>query len=102
MNEVKPFIFLLFVSFTSFGQTAQYKKEYTAARVSTPPKIDGFLEDSCWLNVPVATDFTQSEPNPGIPSRQRTEFKLVYDNSAIYISAMMYDTHPDSILCEMS
>ena len=94
---------ILFVSTSlfSFTQTPQ-KKEYTAVRISSSPKIDGVLDDSCWMNVAIATDFTQSEPNPGNSSRQKTEVKFVYDNFFIYISAMMYDTHPDSILCELS
>ncbi len=85
----------------SFAQTP-VKKEYTATRISSHPKIDGVLDDSCWINIPVATDFVQSDPNPGLSSRLKTEVKFVYDNSFIYISAMMYDTHPDSILRELS
>lgn len=96
------FSILILYSFYSFSQTAGNKKEYTAVRISSSPKIDGLLDDSCWRNIPVATDFIQTEPNPELPSRQKTEVKLVYDNSFIYIGAMMYDTHPDSILCELS
>lgn len=102
MKGVLLLVFFLFVSLFSFSQNVSAKKEYTAVRISNPPKIDGMLDDSCWMNVAVAADFIQSKPNPGIPSSQRTEVKLVYDNSAIYIGAMMYDTHPDSILREMS
>jgi len=102
MKRVSLFIFLVSVSLYSFGQSTPQKKEYTATRISSPPKIDGVLDDSCWLNIPIAADFTQTEPNPGNPSRQKTEVKFVYDNNAIYIGAMMYDTHPDSMLQELS
>src|SRR5207249_4794521 len=44
----------------------------------------------------------QFTPNPGKPSFQRTEVKTIYDNSAVYVAAMMYDTSPDSILHELS
>ena len=96
------FLLCISISYCSFGQTASPKKEYTASRISSPPKIDGLLDDSCWMNIPIAADFIQAEPNPNLPSRQRTEVKVIYDNNAVYIGAMMYDTHPDSILCEMS
>lgn len=107
MKRVSLFFFVIvFVTLSgvemSFSQSIPAKKEYIAVRISSPPKIDGILDDSCWINVAVATDFVQTEPNPGLSSNVKTEVKLVYDNSAIYISAMMYDPHPDSILCEMS
>jgi hypothetical protein len=102
MKKNLLFIFLVSISFFYFGQATSQKKEYTATRILHPPKIDGILDDSCWLNIPVATDFIQWEPNPGSPSRQKTEVKLVYDNSAIYIGAFLYDTSPDSILKELS
>ncbi|MFH1004925.1 MAG: DUF5916 domain-containing protein [Bacteroidota bacterium] len=97
---------LLLVSFCLIGtflfSQSPAKKEYTATRVSHPPKINGLLDDSCWMNIPIATDFIQTSPNPGNPSFQKTEVKVVYDNSAIYVAAMMYDTAPDSILHELS
>ena len=94
--------FFVFYFYQSGFAQAPVKKEYNTVRISSPPKIDGLLDDSIWKNIPVASDFTQSEPNPGLPSRMKTEVKFAYDNSAIYIGAMMYDTHPDSILCELS
>jgi len=53
--------------------------------------MDGNLDDSAWLNVPVLTDFIQNFPSFGIPVSKRTEVKIVYDNSAIYIGAYLYD-----------
>lgn len=102
MKRASLFLFLVFVSLYSFAQTALQKKEYTTVRISSPPKIDAVLDDSCWMNIAIATDFIQTEPNPGLASNVKTEVKLVYDNAAIYICAMMYDPHPDSILCELS
>ncbi len=91
---------LLFIHFAAFSQ--QKKKECVCTRCLHAPKIDGDLGDSAWKNAPVATDFIQSAPNPGQPSRLRTEVRMLYDNTAIYVSAMMYDPHPDSILHELS
>ncbi|MBI3503031.1 MAG: carbohydrate binding family 9 domain-containing protein [Bacteroidetes bacterium] len=102
--------FLLFSAFASSvfsnsknsDSTQTSKKEYTAVRISHPPKIDADLNDSCWMNIPVATDFIQSQPNPLLPSRKKTDVKLAYDNNAIYVLAIMYDSSPDSILHELS
>jgi hypothetical protein len=72
-----------------------------AVRVKTAPKIDGLLDDEAWKDVPVATDFLQSDPDYKSPATQKTEVKVVYDDDAIYIGAYMYDTHPDSVLHEL-
>ena len=69
-----------------------------AIRVTTPPKIDGELNEAVWDNIPVATDFFQFDPYNGEPATQKTEIKIVYNDNALFIGAMMFDTAPDSIL----
>ena len=76
-------------------------KTYTTMRVTTPIKIDGILNDEGWKNIPVANDFIQLDPTEGNPVTQKTEVRITYDNVAVYVSAMMYDNAPDSILHEL-
>jgi hypothetical protein len=47
----------------------------------------------------VATDFVMFEPDNGkpIPNDKKLKVKIVYDNNAIYISALLYDNEPDKI-----
>lgn len=73
------------------------RKEYTASRAEKSPKIDGILDDDAWKNVPATSSFTQSSPVSGLPVKNPTEVKIIYDNTAIYIYAMMYDNACDSI-----
>jgi hypothetical protein len=68
-----------------------------AVRVETAPVVDGQLEDEAWLLAPVQTGFTQRDPDPGKPASERTEFRIVYDDEAIYIGAMCFDREPDKI-----
>lgn len=70
-------------------------------RSALAPKIDGFGTDSCWLQAPEINDFVQQQPNPGMPSRQRTSVRIIYDDQAIYILAEMHDNAPDSILKQL-
>ena len=81
---------------------AQEVKKFTAVRTDNSPKIDGILNDRVWTEVKAASGFTEFKPVPGrIESHdRRTEVKIVYDNSAIYIGARMYD-EPDSIVREV-
>ncbi|MGZ4158061.1 MAG: carbohydrate binding family 9 domain-containing protein, partial [Bacteroidia bacterium] len=92
--------FILFI--IPIGLFAQIHKKMSAQRVSQSPKIDGVLDDEAWVNVPPADNFIQQAPKPGRPSSKKTEIKIVYDDAAIYIGAMMYDDHADSILHELS
>jgi hypothetical protein len=73
------------------GQVFSQSKSIQAVKASHPPKIDGVLDDAAWNDVPAATDFIQNFPSYGSPASQRTVVKIVYDNSAIYIGAYLYD-----------
>lgn len=66
-------------------------KSLQAVKTSQAPKIDGSLDDGAWVNAPLMTDFIQNFPTFGLPVSQKTEVKILYDNSAIYIGAYLYD-----------
>src|SRR6202171_214311 len=54
--------------------------------------IDGRLDDPAWAAATPITELTQSSPDEGKPASQRTEVRILYDASAIYIGARMYDS----------
>lgn len=80
------------------------RKVYKATRIATEPKIDGKPFEEIWNTVATGGNFTQSEPNNGKPEREthKTEFKIAYDDSAIYVAGFMYDNDPESILRQFS
>jgi hypothetical protein len=69
-----------------------------AVRLQEQIVIDGLLSEPVWGNEFAFTDFTQKEPNQGIPSTLRTEVRVAYNDAAIYIGARMHDDSPDSIM----
>lgn len=75
------------VQATALSQTRTLKP----VKVSAAPVIDGSLNDSAWMNVPVAADFVASSPVFGGPASQRTVVKVIYDNDAVYVGAYMFD-----------
>ncbi|WP_343522659.1 DUF5916 domain-containing protein [Pedobacter sp.] len=95
-------LFFIFICAFSRAQDISKQKQLDAKRTSKTPRIDGVLDDECWINVPIATDFIQIRPNPGKVETKdrRTEMKVLYDDVAIYVYARMYD-HPDSVLHEL-
>ena len=70
----------------------------SAALVTEPPTIDGRLNDSAWNDAPVLSDFVQREPVEGEPVSERTEIRIIYDESALYVGAWMFVEDPSTIV----
>lgn len=100
MKPGLPLVCLLCVA--TLTCVAQNVKKMNALRTENAPKIDGVLDDGVWARAAAANEFVELRPVPGrVESRERgTEIKILYDNSAIYVSARMYE-HPDSIAREL-
>src|SRR6266705_5948449 len=81
------FIPLLLLYTIAFPQS----KSLVAIKAEQAPKIDGELNDAVWDKAPAATNFIQKFPNSGFPSSVKTNVKILYDNSAIYIGAYLFD-----------
>ncbi|MFL5762588.1 MAG: DUF5916 domain-containing protein [Bacteroidia bacterium] len=95
-------ILLLLIVVLSFRLGAQEKKILHAERVSSAPHIDGVLDDEAWKSAAPGENFIQRAPKPGEASKKKTEVRIIYDDVAVYVGAMMYDNHPDSVLHELS
>src|SRR4051812_34582292 len=54
--------------------------------------IDGRLDDAAWGAATPITELVQSVPDEGKPPSQKTEIRILYDATAIYIGARMYDS----------
>ena len=78
------------------------KRELQAVRISTAPKLDGLLDEAVWQTAPIATKFYELEPTPGRAEKHPTEVRVLYDDAAIYVGAIMHDVAQDSILRELS
>jgi hypothetical protein len=78
------------------------KRIYNATRITAAPVINGELDDEAWLQGGWGGDFVQFEPLEGVPPKQKTEFKILYDDHNIYIAIKAYDTAPDSIVRRMT
>ncbi|MDB5121372.1 MAG: hypothetical protein JWN56_2590 [Sphingobacteriales bacterium] len=98
---LKLSLFLFLISSLSLA-SAQEVKKITAVRTEKAPKIDGLIDDEVWKNVPVASGFIEFRPVPNTKEKddRKTEVKIIYDNSAVYVSARMFD-NPDSIAHEL-
>ncbi|MCC3151635.1 DUF5916 domain-containing protein [Hymenobacter sp. BT770] len=82
--------------------TAGPKRQLGAVRIKEAMKIDGVLDEAAWQTAPVATNFIQQRPNPGVPEKLATEVRVLYDDAAIYVGAVMHDLSQDSIPRELT
>jgi hypothetical protein len=99
MKKILSHLFFFLLCFHLHAQDSL--KNFKATRIISPPKIDGILDDEAWKSSEVISDFIQNTPNEGKQPAQKTEVRILYDDFAIYVNAMMYDTAPDSILHEL-
>ena len=65
-----------------------------AVRVDQPPKLDGELDDEVWQRATPIDEFTQQEPNEGQPATDRTEVRVIYTRSALFIGVRAYANEP--------
>jgi hypothetical protein len=76
---------------------ADSTRSILAIRTTEPIKIDGRLTERVWQRGG-ETGFVQRLPDEGLPSSQKTEAWVAYDDDALYVGVKLYDTQPDSIV----
>jgi hypothetical protein len=93
-------LLLLLSSVFGFSQKKTLKTTFITDNIT----IDGKIDEEIWKSAPIANDFIMFQPDNGkaIPENKRTEVKVLYDNDAIYIAALMYDNEPTKILREIT
>src|SRR5690554_193870 len=66
------------------------------------PTLDGRLDEAVWAEAPAATGFVQLEPDAGEPATERTEARVLYDGSALYVGFRCYVRDPATIVAPLS
>ncbi|SVD83056.1 uncharacterized protein METZ01_LOCUS435910, partial [marine metagenome] len=69
-----------------------------AVRVPEGPIIDGSMEDAVWQRAPVIDQFIQQEPAEGAPATERTEVRVLYDESNLYVGVRAFDSESNAII----
>ncbi|MBE0713881.1 MAG: hypothetical protein IH583_16020, partial [Candidatus Aminicenantes bacterium] len=65
--------------------------ELKAVRVKEGPKVDGLLTDTAWQAASAITGFRMVEPRPGEDPSEKTEARVLYDDTSLYIGVYCYD-----------
>ena len=55
------------------------------------------MDDLVWQLAPVFSGFVQRDPDEGEPATEKTEFRVLYTDDALYIGVRAYDSNVDEI-----
>ncbi|MGZ8455412.1 MAG: DUF5916 domain-containing protein [Gemmatirosa sp.] len=73
-----------------------------AAATPSAPKIDGRLDEAAWAGAQPAGDFVQAVPTAGAAATERSEVRVLYDRTSLYVGYRLYDSRPDSIARQLA
>ncbi|MGE0461751.1 MAG: DUF5916 domain-containing protein [Vicinamibacterales bacterium] len=93
--------FCLVVPGLVFAQGAPSPPVVTPGKLApgeSPPVIDGRVSEEVWQGVTPHTTFTQQDPRLGEPATERTEVRLLFGPSAVYVSFVCFDQDPSRII----
>ncbi len=60
--------------------------------------LDGKLDEEAWSRSNVVGDFTQEDPNEGMPATEKTEVRALFDKENLYFGVRCLDSQPEGIL----
>lgn len=89
---------LLALALVSARPAAAQKKTVAAIPASGPIVLDGVLDERSWSDAPAGTDFVQREPDTGKPVSQRTEVRVVFSATTLYVGLSCFDDEPARII----
>ena len=98
----KLFLFLALLCPILMSAAEAPKRGIAAERTQMDIKIDGDLDEEAWVNAAIADKFTTLSPTPGNPSSFETQVRILYDDDALYIGALMIDPEPEKIMKQLT
>ena len=66
-----------------------------AARLTSPLRIDGKLDEPVYASVDPVSDFIQMEPAGGQPASEKTEVWIFFDEHNVYVTMRAWESRPD-------
>jgi len=83
---------------TVVARDAEGRLTLRAVRIADALRIDGRLDEPSYELVEAIGGFVQQEPADGEPTTEKTEAWIFFDNANVYISARLWDSHPERMI----
>jgi hypothetical protein len=68
-----------------------------AVPVSEDIRVDGRLTEEAWRTAPAYGSFIQGEPREGVAAEVPTEVRVLFDESAVYVGARLFDPQAETV-----
>ena len=68
---------------------------------SAAPVLDGCLDDAAWRAAKPIDDLRQREPLEGAAATERTEVRVTFDESTLYIGVHAFDGEPEKVVARI-
>ena len=76
----------------------QAQAPYQPYRTEKDITLDGVVDEAEWLLTPVETDFMQEGPDPGAAPTERTEVRIIYNDTYLFVAITSFDSEPDKMI----
>lgn len=82
------------------GQAPAPVNAYRAVivKVTEAPVVDGLLDEAVWSQATPLDSFTQIEPTEGQPATEKTEVRMIYTSSTLFVGVNLLDADPSKIV----
>lgn len=91
----------LLMLLAQIGYSQQMRRNASITFTTEKPKVDGDLSEPVWQKAQPFTSYIQHIPNRLSPAQLKTEVRLLYDKSSIYIYGRMEDTAASKIATQL-
>jgi hypothetical protein len=89
----------LAIAVTTVARPAAARVDAVAVpKTTTAIHAAGDLTDEFWQTIPPTDGFVQREPNEGGVPSQRTEFRVAYDATTLFVRVRAFDTEAGKIV----
>ena len=74
------------------------KPSLVATPTSEQITVDGVLNESAWQSAQPINTLRQREPDEGAPASERTEVRVLYSQTQLYVGIICFDSDPEAIV----
>jgi len=96
MNKLWRILLIIFCFLTQtlfvFSQA-----QFSIPRIDGEIKFDGNVDDACWQNI-IPLQMVMHTPTFGNQPTEKSEVRLCYDNTYLYVGARLYDSNSSKML----
>ena len=103
--EIKKYTHSIFLAismvflFNNFGFSQKFEtRSVFVKKINEKINLDGVLDENSWDEANAADDFWQYFPTDSIKSINRTEVKILYNNTHLFIGGTAYSKNPDFVV----